>query len=179
MAKNVLIIATSPRRNGNSNRLAQEFAKGAKNSRNNVEIVYLDDKKINFCKGCMACAKLKKCVIKDDVNIIVEKMQNSDVIVWATPVYYYNMSGQMKTMIDRSNPLYGLSNKFKEVYLLACAAENHPSAIDGTITGLKGWIACHSGVELKGVVRGLGVYEVGAIENKPVLKEAFEMGKNI
>ncbi len=179
MAKKVLIIATSPRRNGNSSRLAQEFEKGALSNGNDVEIVYLDDKKINFCKGCMACATLKKCVIDDDANMIVEKMKNSDVIVWATPVYYYNMSGQMKTMIDRSNSLYGSNNKFRDIYLLACAAENHPSAIEGTIAGLKGWIACHGGTKLKGVIKGLGVYEVGAIENKPQLNEAFEMGKNV
>ena len=179
MAKKVLIIATSPRKNGNSNRLAQEFEKGALSNGNEAEIVYLYDKKIAFCKGCMVCSGLHKCAINDDVNTIIEKMKNADVIAWATPVYYYNMSGQMKTMIDRSNALYYTDNKFKDIYLLACAAENHPSAIDGTITGLKGWIACHSGVELKGVIRGLGVYEVGAIENMPVLKEAYEMGKNI
>lgn len=179
MSKKVLIIATSPRRNGNSNRLAQEFKKGAEFSGNEVEIIYLDDKKINFCKGCMACTKLKKCIIDDDANLIVDKMKNSDVIVWATPVYYYNMSGQMKTMIDRSNPLYGTENKFKEVYLLACAAENHSSAVDGTIVGIQGWIACHSGVKLKGIVKGLGVYEIGAIENTPHLSRAYEMGKNL
>ncbi len=179
MAKKVLIIATSPRKNGNSNRLAQEFEKGALSNGNEAEIVYLCDKKISFCKGCMACSGLRKCVINDDANDVIEKMKNADVIVWATPVYYYNMSGQMKAMIDRSNPLYGADNKFKEVYLLACAAENHPSAIDGTIVGLKGWIACHGGVSLKGVIKGLGVYEVGAIENMPVLKEAYEMGKNV
>ena len=179
MSKKVLILSTSPRRNGNSSRLAQEFKKGAEISGNDVEIIYLDDKKINFCKGCMACARLKKCVINDDANIIVDKMKNSDVIVWATPIYYYNMSGQMKTLIDRSNPLYGAENKFKEVYLLACAAENHPSAIDGTIVGIQGWIACHSGVKLKGIVKGLGVYEIGAIENTPHLNEAFEMGKTV
>ena len=89
MAKNVLIIATSPRKNGNSSQIAQEFAKGASDSGNNCEIIYLADKDINFCKGCLACQKTKKCVINDDAPEIVRKMKTSDVIVWATPVYYY------------------------------------------------------------------------------------------
>lgn len=123
MSKKVLIIGTSPRKNGNSNRLAQEFEIGAREAGNDVDVVYLYDKNINFCKGCLACQKLKHCVIDDDANIITEKIKNSEVIVWATPVYYYEMSGQMKTMIDRSNSLFGEENKFKDTYLLATAAE--------------------------------------------------------
>ena len=179
MSKKVLIIGTSPRRNGNSNRLAKEFQKGVIEGGNEAEIIFLDDKKINFCRGCFSCMKTKKCIIDDDANEITEKMKNADVIVWATPVYYYNMSGQMKTMIDRSNPLYVSNNKFKEIYLLACAAENNPNAIDGTIAGTQGWIDCHNGVKLKGVVRGLGVDSIGAIEGNKALTEAYEMGKNI
>ncbi len=179
MSKKVLIIGTSPRRNGNSNRLALEFKKGVQDAGNEVEIVYLDDKKINFCKGCLACQNTQKCVIDDDANAITEKMRNAEVIVWATPVYYYCMSGQMKTMIDRSNPLYATENKFRDVYLLASAAENEESAMDGTINGLQGWIDCHNGVELKGVVKAIGVGNIGDIENNSTLKEAYEMGKSI
>ncbi len=102
MSKKVLIIGTSPRKNGNSNRLAQEFEKGAREAGNDVDVVYLYDKNINFCKGCLACQKLNHCVIDDDANSITEKIHNAEVIVWATPVYYYEMCGQMKTMIDRS-----------------------------------------------------------------------------
>ena len=179
MSKNILIIATSPRKNGNSNRLVQEFAKGAKEAGNNVEIEYLYDKTINFCKGCLACQKLKKCVINDDANEITEKMRNSEVIVWATPVYYYNMSGQMKTMIDRSNALFATVNKFKDIYLIACAAENDESAIEGTIKSLQGWLDCHKGTKLKRVIKGVGVDDVGDIERKPYLKEAYLIGKSI
>ncbi len=179
MTKKVLIIGTSPRANGNSNRLAQEFEKGAKAEGNEVEIVYLCDKTINFCKGCLACQRLQKCVIDDDANAITEKIRNSEVIVWATPVYYYCMSGQMKTMIDRSNPLFATQNKFKDIYLLATAAEDEETAMDGTIKGLQGWIDCHAGVELKGIVRATGVADVGDIERSSALKEAYELGKSI
>lgn len=179
MTKKILIIGTSPRKNVNSNRLAQEFARGAEEAGNDIEIVYLCDKEINFCKGCLACQKLHKCVINDDANAVTEKIRNSEVIVWATPVYYYCMSGQMKTMIDRSNPLFATENKFKEVYLLASAAEDEESAMDGTITGLQGWIDCHDGVELKGVIKAIGVTNVGDIDGHSALKEAYETGKSI
>ena len=179
MTKKVLIIGTSPRANGNSNRLAQEFEKGAKAEGNEVEIVYLCDKTINFCKGCLACQKLNHCVIDDDANSITEKIHNAEVIVWATPVYYYEMCGQMKTMIDRSNPLYTMDNKFEDIYLLAAAAEPETSAFDGAIKGLQGWIDCHEKAHLKGVIRGLGADVIGAIEGNPALNEAYEMGKTI
>lgn len=155
MSKKVLIIGTSPRKNGNSNRLAQEFEKGAREAGNDVDVVYLYDKNINFCKGCLACQKLNHCVIDDDANSITEKIHNAEVIVWATPVYYYEMCGQMKTMIDRSNPLYTMDNKFEDIYLLAAAAEPETSAFDGAIKGLQGWIDCHEKAHLKGVIRGL------------------------
>lgn len=179
MSKKILIIGTSPRRNGNSNRLAVEFQKGAIEAGNQAEIVYLDDKTINFCKGCLACQKLKKCVINDDANEITNKMKDSDVIVWATPVYYYCISGQMKTMIDRANPLFASEYKFKDVYLLAAAADCGDYTFKGTINALEGWIACFNGVQLKGVVTAGGVDSVGAIEGNPVLNKAYELGKSI
>ena len=102
MSKNVLVISTSIRPNSNSEMLANAFADGARTSGNDVEVVSLKDKTIGFCQGCLACQKLGRCVIKDDANEITEKMFSSDVIVWATPIYYYEMCGQMKTMIDRA-----------------------------------------------------------------------------
>ena len=176
MSKNVLIIGTSPRKKGNSNRLAEEFKKGAESARNKPEMVYLCDKNIGFCRGCLACQKTKKCVIKDDANEIIEKMKTAEVIVWATPVYYYEMSGQMKTMIDRSNPLFSDEYSFRDIYLLATAADSGEYSMDGAVKGLQGWIDCYEGTNLKGIVKGLGVTDAGEIENSPALKEAYEMG---
>lgn len=176
MSKNVLIIGTSPRKKGNSNRLAEEFKKGAESAGNKPEMVYLCDKNIGFCRGCLACQKTKKCVIKDDANEIIEKMKTAEVIVWATPVYYYEMSGQMKTMIDRSNPLFSDEYSFRDIYLLATAADSGEYSMDGAVKGLQGWIDCYEGTNLKGIVKGLGVTDAGEIENSPALKEAYEMG---
>ena len=106
MSKNILIISTSPRRGGNSETLADEFMRGANDAGHQVEKVCLYDKSINFCKGCLACQTTMQCVIKDDISTIVERMKNFDVLVFATPIYFYEMSGQMKTFLDRTNPLY-------------------------------------------------------------------------
>ena len=93
MSKKVLIISTSLRNDANSEILAHETERGAKDAGHNVEFITLKDKEIKFCKGCMACQKLGKCVIADDANTITSKIKESDVIVWATPVYYYEMTG--------------------------------------------------------------------------------------
>ena len=176
--KKVLIISTSLRNNSNSEILAKSFFDGAK-VYNDVELISLKNKTINFCKGCLACGKLHKCVIKDDTNEIVEKMANADVIVWATPVYYYTMSGLMKTMIDRANPLYSMDYKFREVYLLATATEDESYTPEGTIKGVQCWIDCFDNVEFKKTLFVGGVTDPNDILNNPKLKEAYEMGLKV
>ena len=106
MSKKVLIISTSMRKNGNSDLMARAFAKGAEEAGNAVEIVSLADKQIAFCRGCFACQKTGRCIINDDAIGITEKIAEAEVVVWATPIYYYEMTGQMKTMIDRANALF-------------------------------------------------------------------------
>ena len=106
MNKKVLILSSSPRKGSNSETLAAAFAKGVQEKGHQVETVYLREKQYGFCQGCFACLKLGRCVIKDDAVEIVQKMHDADVLVFATPVYYYSVSGQLKTMLDRANPLF-------------------------------------------------------------------------
>ncbi len=179
MSKNVLIISSSPRKNGNSNALAYSFSRGAENAGNNVERITLYDKTINFCKGCLACQKTKNCVIIDDANEIVDKMLESDVIVFSTPVYYYSISGQLKTMLDRSNPLYNADYKFRDIYLLASAAEDEESTVNGAVTAIQGWVDCFENASLKGVVFAGGVNGIGEIAGHSALERAYEMGKHV
>ena len=124
MAKKICVIKTSLRLNSNSDQLADAFIQSAKESGNDVIEISLKDKKIAFCKGCLSCQKLGHCVIDDDANIITEKIKQADVVVWVTPIYYYEMSGQMKVMIDGANSLYTSNYQFRDVYLLSTAAEN-------------------------------------------------------
>ena len=177
--KKVLIISTSPRKGGNSEILADEFAAGAREAGHNVEKICLHDKTINFCKGCLACQKTLHCVIHDDANAIVQKMKDADVLVFATPIYYYEMCGQMKTMLDRANPLYPSDYAFRDIYLLATAADTDKSAMDGAIKGLEGWIACFEKARLAGTVFGGGADAIGTIQGNPALEEAYQMGKTV
>ncbi len=177
--KNVLIISSSPRKNGNSETLASFFAKGACEAGNNVETVYLRNKQISFCRGCMACAELGRCVIKDDAVEIAAKMHDADVLVFASPVYYYSVSGQLKTMFDRANPLYGTDYAFKEVYLLSAAAEDEDYTVEGSVKAVQGWIDCFERAELTGVVFAGGVNDVGEIKDHIALRKAYEMGKSV
>ncbi len=176
MGKKVLIVSTSPRKGGNSEILANEFERGAREAGHDAETVSLRDKTIEFCIGCFACQKTGRCIIRDDADVTAQKMLTADVIVFATPVYFYEMSGQMKTMLDRTNPLFPLDYAFRDIYLLATAGDEEKSAMDGTVNGLQGWVDCFEKASLKGVVRAVGVTDVGDIEGNPALREAYEMG---
>ena len=179
MSKKILFITSSLRMNSNSDELAKECACGAKEAGNEVETISLKGKKIAFCKGCMACQKTMKCFIQDDAAEIVEKVKNADVLVFVTPVYYYCLSGQMKTMLDRCNPLFPSDYAFRDVYLLATAAEEEQSAVEGTVTGIKGWVDCFEKARFAGTVFAGGVDSAGEIKGHAALQTAYALGRSI
>ncbi|MBU5626100.1 flavodoxin family protein [Oscillibacter sp. MSJ-2] len=180
MKKKVLALSTSPRRGGNSELLADAFLAGAAEAGHETEKICLYDQNIQFCRGCLACQKTKRCIIRDDVEGILEKMRRVDVLVFATPIYFYEMSGQMKTLLDRTNPLFPAEYAFRDIYLLATAADGDESAMDGAVKGLEGWISCFDRAKLSGVVRGVGVDSLGAIQTHPALLErAARMGRSL
>ena len=144
-----------------------------------MEKVSIRGKEIAFCRGCLACQKAGRCVIQDDGDIIARKMLTADVLVFATPVYYYEMSGQMKTMLDRANPLFFLDYRFRDVYLLATAADEDEHAVDGALTGLKGWISCFEKARLAGSIFAGGADKAGEIEGHPALERAYRMGRGL
>ena len=102
----ILSIIGSSRKNGNTATLANHIAKNYKNH----ETLYLSDYTINNCTGCEGCNGTFQCIIKDDFNLIVSKMLDSDIIIWGSPTYWYNVSGYMKTFIDRSYSLIKYTN---------------------------------------------------------------------
>ena len=179
MSKNVLIISSSPRKGGNSEVLAAAFAKGAAEAGHKVETVYLREKQYAFCKGCLACLKLGHCVIADDAVEITARMHDADVLVFATPVYYYSVSGQLKTMLDRANPLFDSDYAFTKAYLLATAAEDGEETVEGTVKAVQGWVDCFERCELAGTVFAGGVNGVGDIAGHPALEKAYQTGKEI
>ncbi|MCD8554750.1 flavodoxin family protein [Seleniivibrio sp.] len=178
MSKNVLVLSSSPRKNANSDILCDEFIKGASEIGHSIEKILLKDKKINYCTGCVACTTGKACPQKDDMAELIEKMVTADVIVLATPVYFYSMCAQLKTMIDRTCAGYQRIRN-KEFYFIATAAVDRKNMLERTFEGLRGFIDCLDGSEEKGTVYGVSVWNTGEIRNTDAMKEAFELGKNI
>ena len=179
MNKKVLILSSSPRKGGNSETLAAAFAKGAQEAAHQVKTVYLREKQVGFCKGCFACHELGYCVIQDDAVEIAVKMHDADVLVFATPVYYYSVSGQLKTMLDRANPLFDTDYAFTKAYLLATAAENEPGTFEGTEKAVQGWVDCFPRCALAGTVFAGGVNGVGEITGHVALEQAYRMGMDV
>lgn len=176
--KNILVLSSSPRKNGNSDILCEQFIKGAKESRhNNIEKVYISDMKINYCKGCGVCHTTGECVQKDGMEKLHEKMLKADVILFATPVYFYSMCGQMKVFIDRLVPIYTkLVNK--EVYIIVTAWDSEKTNLNSTVEAIRGLTRdCMEGTIEKGVILGSGCAEKGEVEKTPAYLEAYEMGR--
>ena len=167
------------RAGSNSQMLAEQFAEGAKAAGHQVDFISLRGKEIKFCVGCLACQKIGACVIKDDVPAIMEQVLNANVVCWATPIYYYEMSGQMKTLIDRMNAMYPKDYKFRDVYLLATATENEEGTPKRAKIGLTGWIDCYPQSHLAGTLFCGGVSMPRDIEGNDKVQEAYELGKNV
>ncbi len=177
--KNIIVISSSPRKNGNSNALVAAFVRGAEERGNAVEVISLTGKHMEFCRGCMVCNQTNSCVIADDMKQINEKLGKADVVVFATPIYYYSVSGQLKTFFDRTSPLFTADYKFRDVYLLATAAEDETTTPDGTIQATVGWVDCFEKAKLTKTVFAGGVDAVGDIAGHPALEEAYQTGKSI
>ncbi len=177
--KKALIISTSPRVYSNSEALAKSFAKGAQEAGHEAEVISLRGKTVNFCRGCFICQQELRCVIRDDADVICRKALTADVLVFATPIYYYEMSGQLKTLLDRLNPLFPSDYAFRDVYLLTSAAEAEESVPRRAVSGLEGWIECFEHSRLAGTVFMGGVPAEGVNPEHPALDRAYQMGKNI
>lgn len=179
MSKKVVIISTSLRGGSNSEMLAKSFARGAEEAGNAVTFISLKNKKIDFCIGCLSCQKKGSCIIKDDAIAIEQEVLNADAVVFSTPIYYYEMSGQMKTLLDRMNSLYTKDYKFRDIYMLSVAAEDEEDTPKRAESGLQGWIDCFENAELKGTLFCGGVNDPTDIDGNKKLNDAYEMGKNI
>ena len=178
--KKVLVLSSSPRKGGNSDILCDEFVKGAKESGNNVTKIFLKDKKINYCTGCGFCNTndYTDCAQKDDTAEILNMMVDADVIVMATPVYFYTMCAQMKTLIDRCCSRY-THIRNKEFYFIITAADGNKKALERTNYEFHGLLDCLNGGIERGTIYASGVWQKGDVKHTEYLKAAYEMGKNV
>lgn len=177
--KKVLILSGSPRKGGNSDTLCDEFARGAEQSGNEVEKIFVADKKIGYCKACYYCRNHDgECIIKDDMASVLQKMIDADVIVLASPVYFYSIDAQLKALIDRTVSRW-TEVKDKEFYYIATCADEKKASTESTLACFRGYADCVEGAKEMGVIYGTGVYEKGEIEKSPALKQAYETGLKV
>ena len=179
MNKKVLVLSSSPRKGGNSDLLCDQFIDGSKEVGYVTEKIFLKDKKINYCTGCGSCIdRGKKCSQKDDMAEVLDKMVAADVIVMATPVYFYTMCGQMKTLIDRTCSRYTeITNK--DFYFIVTAADTNNQAMERTLEEFRGFTNCLDGANEKGIVYGTGAWNMGDIKKSVSMNMAYELGKAI
>lgn len=177
MSKKILVVSSSPRRGGNSDLLCDEFVRGALESGNEAKKIFLADYHIGYCTGCGVCNTTHRCVQKDDMKEILDQLVQADVIVLATPVYFYTMCGQMKTFIDRIVPRY--TELFdKEFYYIAAAADTEKKALEKTIESFRGFtLDCLERPVEKGIIYGTGAWEKGEIRETDAMRQAYKMGK--
>lgn len=177
MNKKVLVLSGSPRKNGNSEILCDQFINGASEAGHSVEKIFLGDKKINYCIACGSCQRNNGvCIHKDDMAEILEKMIEADVIVMASPVYFYTMDAQVKTLIDRTFARY-TEIKNKDFYIIITAADEGKELLERTIEGFRGFMDCLPGAKEKGIIYGTGAWAKGDIKGSKAMDEAYTMGK--
>jgi len=152
---------------------------GAAEAGHQVEKIFLREKRINHCVACGTCqGNGGRCIQQDDMAEVLDKMIRAHVIVMATPVYFYSMNGQMKTLIDRTYARYTeISNK--EMYFIMTAAASRKELQERTLEGFRGFASCLSGAREKGVIHGTGAWNLGDIKRSSTMPQAYEMGKNI
>ncbi len=175
--KKILILSGSPRKNGNSDILCDEFMRGALEAGNEVEKIRVAEKSIGYCRACYACRETGVCAIKDDMAEVLQRMIDADVIVLASPVYFYSIDAQLKAVIDRTVARW-LEVKNKELYYIVTAADGENAAAETTLQCFRGYADCIEGAVEKGVIYGMGAYEKGEIRSSSAMLEAYNAGKN-
>ncbi len=176
----IVVITTSLRAKSNSDLLAERLIAGAKDAGHTVELISLKGKEIKYCIGCLACQKTQRCIQKDDAIAIADQVLNADALVFVTPIYYYEMCGQMKTLLDRLNPLYSADYQFRKVYMLSTAAEDEAFVPEKAVIGLQGWVDCFEKAELTDSLFCGGLTAGGeAADAAEKLEAAYEFGQRL
>lgn len=182
MGKKIVILNGSPRRNGNTSALIKAFAEGAESSGNSIEEFFLSGMNIHSCKGCFGGNSGKECpcVQRDDMDSIYPAVRECDVLVLASPLYYWNISGQLKAAVDR---LFALEEGWKNLLrghgkasALLMAAEGH--GFEDAALYFDHLMEHLQWKNLGHILAG-GSCDAGDIAGKPELRQAYELGKSI
>lgn len=175
----ILVLNGSVRRGGNTELLVQSFAEGARKN-NSVEIVSVADFKVNPCIGCNSCFNREEndCSQNDDMTKVYEKLKSTDILVIASPVYFYGISAQLKAMIDRLHTPMRNSFPIKKLALILVGAASLPEMFDAIKVQYR--LALNFfGLEDAGTVLVRGAKKKGDVKNTDGLKEAYELGNSM
>lgn len=176
--KNILIISSSPRRNGNSQLLCNQFMQGALDKGHHVDMIRIMDQNISYCRACDGCIRNGgTCILKDDMANILDLYQKADVLVLATPVYFYGISAQMKTFIDRTYPIWQHLGK-KDVYYIISAGLGE-DIVEKSLGDLNGFVEHLEEYEIKGKLYATNVMDAGLVKDQDIYKQAYEMDNSI
>lgn len=181
MSKKVIVLSGSPRKQGNSDRLADAFINGALQAGNEAEKIYVKDLRVSGCLGCLGCQRnIGKCVQKDDMQAAYDKVLSADVIVFAFPVYYYTWNAQMKTVLDRFYAIESLL-KNKTFYMLASCAAPSMEYEEPVLEAFRKYISCFraGGNQEGGYVFAFNTINKKDVEGSDAIQTAFQMGENI
>lgn len=173
----IAILIGSPRKNGNTEILANSFIEGVNQQKNSIEVISVAGSKVKSCTGCNYCYRdnQHRCVQKDDMHEIYQKLADADVIVIATPIYFYGVSSQLKCIIDRlHNPIRN-SFKVKELVLLAVCADTTLAVFD-SVKMMYHAILRYFSLRDAGIVTVSGVADKGDMIGNPALLEARKLG---
>lgn len=175
--KSILILSSSPRRGGNSEQLCLQFKKGAEETGNTVEMLNINDYDIRYFDQ-REYDRQASAALTDDAAVIIAKMKEADVIVLSSPVYFNNMTGQMKTLIDR---VYGYEKDLggKEFFYISTSTDRSEEGVNCVFDAFHGFAVClYESVE-RGVIKGNGARNRGDIDSHPAMQQAYEMGKTV
>ncbi len=174
----ILVLTGSPRKNGNSATLAESFIKGAEEAGHHIERFDAAFKEVHPCVACNHCGMNGPCVFNDDFNFVREHIVDADAVVFATPMYYFGISAQLKAVIDRFYAINGQIHRPKKAVLLMTYANTAASEAKPivshyeTLLNYLGWTDA-------GRVIASGVWPVGAVEGTKYPRQAYELGKKI
>lgn len=174
----ILVITGSPRKGGNSSVLADSFIKGATESGHTVVRFDAAFKKVNPCTGCNHCGMDGPCIFNDDFNFIRDNIVDADAVVFASPMYYFGLSAQLKAVIDRFYAINGQIHVPKKAVLLMTYANTASSQAKPIISHYETLLS-YLGWTDAGQVIASGVWQIGDVNRTDYPKQAYELGKNI
>lgn len=175
----IIVLVGSMRKGGNTDLLAQAFVKGA-SKKSSVEVISVADYKVNPCIGCNSCFTREgnKCFQDDDMDVIYHKLKTADIVVIASPVYFYGISAELKAIIDRLHTPMRNEFQIKKLALLLVGAATLPNLFDAIKLQYQ-LVLDFFHLESIGMVLVRGVREKGDIEGNVALKEAYDLGVSI